>query len=141
MRGLKIGAVLSAFSLMASCHLERPDQDNFVLDAKNGGITPFIKAASKNFDTSASQTPINITGSDRTVMFTLEAEGILIVIDPIPDDRCNPHASTHATYNDGQYRIDLVYKTSSRFIRSAAKQQLLTSAAQVKQPLTTFTEC
>jgi hypothetical protein len=134
-----VAAVISVCAI-AGCHLEHPDQDNYLLDASRNGVAPFLQHVSANFDAKTKETPIRMTG-DPTTMYTFETNGIVVVVVPLPDDRCNTNAGSYATFDQRQYRIDILYETKSRFIRNAAKQLVIASATQATQPLTTFKEC
>lgn len=74
-------------------------------------------------------------------MFEISGQGVTIVVDPIPDDRCNPNAPMHSTYKQGEYRIDLVFETNSNEQRKTAKQLLLKSITDAGLAAVPFKEC
>jgi len=59
---------------------------------------------------------------------------------PVPDDRCNPNARLNSTFDDGEYRIDLVYRSKSQPDRTSAKNALI-KAAHDDGLITDFKEC
>jgi len=132
---------LPAFVVLAACSLTRPDQDNFEIDASKANIEGFVSVASKNLDASVSKSPLNIPDSDPAVMYELSGRGISIIIQSQADDRCNPNASRHATYNQKRYYLDLVYYTSEQSQRALAKEQLLRAAKMAGVAIQVFKEC
>ena len=64
-----------------------------------------------------------------------------MIVAPVADDRCDPNAPMHSTYKQGEYRVDLVYETSSNKKREAARAALIGSAKQAAQTLDPFKEC
>ena len=129
--------------LLGGCNptFTRAEQDNFTLHAGSNGIEPFVAALERRLGASAQADEINFPGSDASRLFRLSGRGVTVVVNPIPDDRCNPNAPRHATYKDGEYRIDLVYETRSQEERQFAKRILADSAKEVGQTLAPFREC
>jgi hypothetical protein len=129
--------------LLAGCNLSftRAEQDNFTFHAGNAGIQPFVAALERRLGASAQARDVDFAGSDVSRLFRLSGRGVTVVVNPIPDDRCNPNAPLHATYKDGEYRIDLVYETQSQAERQSAKHILDDSAKEVGQKLMRFREC
>ena len=74
-------------------------------------------------------------------MLEISGQGVTIMVVPVPDDRCNPNAPMHSTYKQREYRIDVVYQTSSTEKREAAKQTVIGSAKEAGQRLVPFKEC
>ena len=133
--------MLMFVGLVSGCSLPKIDQDNFTLRVGSAGIQPFIAELERQLGTSAQAKNVNIPGSDVSRMYRLSGHGVTVVVNPMPDDRCNPNAPRHATYKDGEYRIDLVYETRSQSERLSAKRVLAHSAQGVGQTLTPFQEC
>lgn len=129
--------------LLGGCNptLTRAEQDNFTFHAGRNGIQSFIAALERRLGASAQAEDVNFPGSDVSRLFKLSGRGMTVVVNPIPDDRCNPNAPRHATYKDGEYRIDLVYETRSQAERQSAKRILDDSAREVGQKLAPFREC
>jgi hypothetical protein len=105
--------------LLGACHVTRSPQDNFTLQAGSAGIQPFVAAIEHAFGKSAQRERLNFPDSDPTELFEVSGTGVKIIVNPLPDDRCNPNAPMHSTYKQGQYRIDLVYETKSMEKREA----------------------
>lgn len=127
---------------LSGCDLSRPDQDNYILDAKGGGgVRGFVKVLSADFSASPNEGFVSVSKTGSTSLFTLHAHDVLIAVDPLADDRCNPNAPTQATYDSQQYMVDLVYRTKSQSLRDAAKRKLIAAAAKAGTPLSKFTEC
>ena len=131
---------LVPFSLLGACHWTRPPQDNFTIHAGGSGIEPFIAALSKRFGRAEAQV-YNPPESDPSQMFELRGQGAIVVVVPVPDDRCDPNAPMKSTYKQREYRIDLVYETSSSEKREAAKKLLIASATEAGRTLAPFKEC
>jgi hypothetical protein len=128
-------------SLMCACSqsITRPDQDNFMLQAGRSGIQPFVAALEHGLATSADSRKINAT--EEVLMFWLRGSSATVVVAPVPDNRCNSNGPRIPTYNDHEYRIDLVYESKSQASREAAKRVVTESAREVGQTLTPFREC
>jgi hypothetical protein len=134
---------LIVVGLLEACNptFTRAEQDNFTLHAGKVGIQPFVAALERRLGTSAQSDELNLSDSDVTRLFSLSGRGVTVVVNPVPDDHCNPNAPFHSTYRNGEYRIDLVYETSSQAERQAAKRILADSAKEVGQGLIAFKEC
>ena len=65
----------------------------------------------------------------------------MLVMTQVPDDRCNPNAPMHSTFNDGEYRVDLVYRSGSVAGRSSARRALMQAAEDEGMKITPFNEC
>jgi hypothetical protein len=74
-------------------------------------------------------------------MFRLDGQKATLVIMPVADDRCNPNAHRHATFKDGEYRIDLVYRSRSEIDRKSPRDTLIKSAEDEGLTITDFKEC
>jgi hypothetical protein len=133
--------ILSIALVGCSVTVTRPDQDNFEIDASNRDIEGFIRALSTKLETSADRTAVNFHDADPGELFRLDSKGITIIIESLPDDRCNPNAPMHTTYNRRRYAADLVYRTSSQPIRAHAKQTLIDSAREARVAIQPFKEC
>ena len=129
--------------LLEGCNptLKRAEQDNFMFHAGSAGVRPFVAALERRLRVSAQSQDINFPGSDVSRLFILSGHGVTVVVNPIPDDRCNPNAPRHATYKDGEYRIDLIYETQSQADRQSAERVLADSAKEVGQTIAPFREC
>jgi hypothetical protein len=121
--------------------LARPDQDNFITHAGTAGIQPFVVALERRFGTSAEAQDIDLPGVGPARLFSLDGSGVTVVVNPLPDDRCNPNAPYQATYKQREYRIDVIYRTKSLTMRQSAKQALALSAKDAGQTLMPFKEC
>src|SRR5215207_4104173 len=93
--------------------VSRPDQSNFTIHASQSQAERLVQKLSSQFDASADARDLNGPGNDPSRLFQLEGPKATMVIVPVPDDRCNPSAPLHATFKDGEYRIDLVYGSRS----------------------------
>ena len=129
--------------LVGGCQPEvtRPPQDNFTVHSGNAGIQPFVTNLEHAFGAKADSEELNLPDSDPAEVFTIRSWNVTVIIDPVPDDRCNPNASMHSTYKQGEYRVDLVYRTSSSEKREAAKRLVLVSAADRGLTAVPFKEC
>jgi hypothetical protein len=74
-------------------------------------------------------------------MFRLDEATATLIISPEADDRCNPNAPRHSTFNDGEYRIDLVYRSASERVRNSARHKLMQAAHDQGLTVTSFKEC
>jgi hypothetical protein len=92
----------------------RPDQGNFTVRASKLQVERLVRA----------------DGSTATVILTQMA-----------DDRCDPNAPLHSTFNNGEYRIDLVYRSKSHGDRTSAKNALIRAAHDERLRITDFKEC
>jgi hypothetical protein len=132
---------LALLCLVGGCRLTRPPQDNFTLHTGGAGIRPFVAALEHAFGTTAEAQRLNLPESDPAELFAIHSSSATVVINPIPDDRCNPNAPMHSTYKQGEYRIDLVYETTSTERQQAAKRLLLNSATEAGLATVPFKEC
>jgi len=132
--------LMSAISL-SGCQMERPDQDNFEIDASRGGIEPFVAALSKNLSARAVKTKLQAPDADPGWMFTVTGDGFTIIIQSMGDHRCIPQPHPHTTYRESKYYIDLVYRTDSMPEHDSIKNKLLRSAEETNQPIKKFAEC
>jgi hypothetical protein len=134
---------LALLCLVGGCQpkLTRPLQDNFTIHAGSTGIRPFVAALERAFDQTADAEKLNVPDSDSAEMFAIHSANATVVINPVPDDRCNPNASMHSTYKQAEYRIDLVYETNTAKERETAKQLLLKAASDAGRAVATFKEC
>ena len=73
-------------------------------------------------------------------MYELDGSGVMVVMVPMIHGRCDSNAPHHMTY-DPAYRIDFVYRTSSREKREAARRKLFEAASDVNERLVRFEEC
>ena len=80
-------------------------------------------------------------GNDPSRMFRLDGANATLVIAPVPDDHCDPNAPRHATFKNGEYRVDLVYRSGSEAARDAARRALIKSAQDEGLVITEFKEC
>ena len=140
---MRVLASLALLSLLGACHprVTRSDQDNFTLHAGRSGIRPFVAALERGFGTSAEVEDVDLPKSDPSQLFRVDGSGVIVIVVSMPDDRCNPNAPMHSTYKQGEYRIDLVYRTRSADKRQRARQTLAEAARKAGQALTTFKEC
>lgn len=143
---MMLGKFLIAMSCavaLRGCDLtvERADQENFTFDGRRAGIESFIQTTAAAFNAPVERTSLNIPNADPTEAFDIHARGVIVSAQPMGDDRCIPRQRGHLTFNQRQYRIDLVYRTSSHRLRELAKRKLLDAAARTGQPLQFFEEC
>lgn len=140
---MRVFEPLALIGLLSACHanLTRPDQDNFSLLAGRNGIQPFVAALERRFGASAEIENLDLPQSDRTQLFEVDGSGVTVVVNPVPDDRCDPDAPMHSTYKQGEYRIDLVYRTRSASKREQGRETLAQSAKEAGLALTRFKEC
>jgi len=129
--------------MLGACNptFTRADQDNFTVHAGTRGIQPFVAALERRLATSADAEEINSPDSDVYRLIALHAPDVTVVVNPMPDDRCNPNAPRHSTYSDREYRIDVVYETTSPAKRQSARRIVIEAAKEVGQALTPFREC
>jgi hypothetical protein len=140
---MRVFPSLALIGLLGACHpsVTRPDQDNFTLHAGSNGIQPFIAALERGFGASADVENLDRPQSDPSQLFEVDGSGVTVMVTPIPDDRCNPNAPMHSTYKQGEYRIDLIYRTPFADKRQQAKKVLGEAAKEAGQALTTFKAC
>ena len=132
---------LVIIGLLAGCRVTRPDQDNFTIHAGSSGIQPFVAALERRLGTSAKVSDINLPNSDPSRLFELDSNGATVIVNPLPDNRCNPNAPDHATYKQAEYRVDLVYRTPSAQGRQSAMKIVSASAMEAGKTLIPFKEC
>ena len=129
--------------LLGGCDftLSRPDQDNFTIHASKQQAERFVEDLSRQFAASVDPQGLNGLGNDSSRMFWLNGPKAELTITPVPDDRCDPNASVRSTYNQGEYRIDLVYRSASEAARKLARRTLIQSAQEAGLKITEFKEC
>ena len=101
----------------------------------------FVKALEKNFDARAHRTPFRTVDNEPNEIYELSNSTAEVTVISIADDRCNPNASTHLTFDDAQYRVDLVFKTQDPADRTAATNALLAAGRAVGQELQRHSDC
>jgi hypothetical protein len=140
---MRIFAPLALIGLLGACHpsITRPDQDNFTLHAGRSGIQPFVATLERRFGASADIEDLQFPQSDPSKLFRVDGRGVTVVVNPVPDDRCDPNAPLYSTYKQGEYRIDLVYRTRSADRRQQASKALAEAASEAGHTITTFKEC
>jgi hypothetical protein len=134
---------LGIVALLSACNFKvvRPPQENFTLRAPGAAFQRFASVLGAKFGTSPEAAKIRRVPPELGQMYQVDGSGVMIMVVSVPDDRCNPNAPVNATYNDGEYRVDLVYHTKNAEKRSAAKRMLLQSAKEAGQSLKPFKEC
>ena len=126
---------------LLGCHLDRPDQDNFLLDGSGIGGAALARKLSSNLALSVDTTRLSLPDSDTAEVYWLDGRGFNLTLTPLPDDRCNANASEHITYEEQQFRVDLVYTASSPTVREAAKRKLLQVLRDAQIPVKEFVQC
>lgn len=124
-----------------ACSLQRADQDNFLVDASNIGGVALARELSTGLKTKLSTTAFALPDSDKAEIFRLDGQDFMLILTPLPDDRCNPMASHHSTYKEQKFRLDLVYESSSPTANAKVKERLLGLATKLRIPMMKFTEC
>jgi hypothetical protein len=137
----RLFTALSTIGGLMACSLQRANQDNFLVDASNIGGAALARELSTGLKTSLSTTERALPDSDRAKIFWLDGQDFMLVLTPLPDDRCNPKASFHSTYKEQMFRLDLVYESSSPTASEKVKESLLGLAAKLRIPIMKFTEC
>ena len=140
---MRVFVPLALIGLLGACHpsLTRADQDNFTLHAGRNGIQPFVAALRRGFGVSAEVEDLHFAQSDPSQLFRVSGSDVTVIVNPVPDDRCNPNAPMHSTYTQGEYRIDLLYRTRSADKRQQARKALAEAAKEAGQALANFKEC
>jgi len=121
--------------------VSRPDQDNFTIHASKQRVAQLIQNLSRRFDASADAHDLDGIGNDPSRMFRLDGADATLIIIPVGDDRCNTNAPRHLTFKQGEYRIDLVYRTASAAARNTARQLLAHSVQDADLTMAKFKEC
>lgn len=129
--------------LLSGCGstLSRPKQGNFTIHASREQVERLVRTLSERLDASADAYELDGLGNDPSRMFRLDGANATLVIAQVPDDRCNPRARRHATFAEGEYRIDLVYRSGSETARSSAKRTVIRSARDEGLTIADFKEC
>ena len=135
--------VAMALVLLGGCDftLIRPDQDNFTVHSSKQQAERFVRTLSREFDATINPQDRNGLGNEPSRMFWLDGRNANLVVTPVPDDRCNPNASMRSTFNQGEYRIDLVYRSASEAARNSARRTLIHAAQREGLKITEFKEC
>ncbi len=121
--------------------VERTDQDNFAFHASDQQAARFINAVSKRFGAVPDIRALNVPDSDPSQLVELDETSATLMIVQQADDRCDVHAPVHATYHQGEYRIDLAYRSKSADKRQSAKGALIQAARDVGLTISKFEEC
>lgn len=127
--------------ILLGCNVSRPDQDNFLVDAKGIGGEVLAREFASDLKASLTTTTLSLPDSDQTKVFRLDGQDFTVILMPLPDDRCNPEASFHSTYHDQQFRIDLIYGGSPAGLREELKRKLESVAARLHTNIEKFEEC
>lgn len=129
------------FLFLLGCTMNRPEQDNYLVDAKGIGGEVLARELASRLKAEISTTTLTLPDSDRAEMFRLDGQGFSLILMPLPDDRCNTKASFHSTYNDQQLRIDLIYNSLSAEDRAELKRALQAVADKLHAHMQPFEEC
>jgi hypothetical protein len=133
--------VLAATVALSSCRLTHPDQENYIFDGGQSRLSNFVRSVEKQFNSRAKRTDFVTADNERNVLYELTSPKGDVDIISLPDDRCNPNASTHLTFNEQLYEVDLVFKTSDAAERRAATVALLRSARDAGGNLQPLEDC
>jgi hypothetical protein len=136
----RVSALLTIGSLMA-CSVRRPEQENFLVDASRIGGASLAHELSLGLGATLTQAELSLPNSDKAQIFRLDGNGFMLILTPLPDDRCNPNASFQSTYNEKKYRADLVFESSSKDQRNTSRKKLLAIGHELKVPISKFEEC
>lgn len=129
--------------LLSGCGstVSRPEQSNFTIHASREQAERLVQTLSRQLDASADAHELDGLGNDPSRIFRLDGANATLVIAQVPDDRCNPNAPRHSTFNEGEYRIDLVYRSSSEAARNSARRTVIQSARDEGLTITDFKGC
>jgi hypothetical protein len=143
---VRMKSVLSSLIIMfgvqafVGCAVERPEQDNFLVDASGIGGEALARELSSNLETDLNTTQLDLPGSNKAEVYWLNGHGFKVVLMPLADDRCNPN-SYRSTYKGQQFAADLVYTNSSTKSKDAVKRRFLSVLRQLDIPIEKFSEC
>lgn len=126
---------------LSACRLGSPPQDNFLVDASGMGGATLAQNLSAALNAHLTSADINLPDSDKAQIFRLDGPGYMVILTPLPDDRCNPQASFQSTYKEQSFGADLVYESTSRQIREVAKQRFINAVKKLNVPISEFREC
>lgn len=101
----------------------------------------FIDALSKRFGAAPDIHALSGLGNDPSRLVQLDGTNATLTIVQEADDRCDVNAPRHATYHQGEYRIDLVYGSKSAAKRQSARGALIQSARDAGLAISKFEEC
>jgi hypothetical protein len=139
-RALSLLAILTVTQALFGCGLQRPDQDNFVVDASGIGGAALARELSSKMETSLKTTKITLPDSDNAEVYWLDGRGFSLTLMPVSDDRCNPNAR-YLRYKRQQFRVDLVYTNASLSVKETAKRNFLGVVRNLRVPIEKFEEC
>lgn len=134
------GAFLSMV-VLNSCSQSSTPQDNFLIDARTTGAEMVAAQLSRALHATMTSDNVATPGSPPVKMFRLDGSGFVVILAPLPDDRCTVRAHRQPTYSNGQYRIDLVYKRSSIEFRENTKKSLWGAVRDLGVPIRVFSRC
>jgi hypothetical protein len=136
-----MGTAFICLALLGGCRLQRPDQDNFLVDASRVGGSALARSLSTSLHADLEAQEVNLPRADKSTLYRLEGSDFALIVNPLPDDRCNVNASNHSTFYQKQYRLDLVYRTTSREVRMTIRRNLMNSVARLNLPIEEFKGC
>lgn len=131
------GALLA----LTSCAPRKIAQDNYLIDASNLGGSNLAQSLATRLNTSLDSEDVTLPAADKYTLYRLDGEGFTLILNPLPDDRCNPNASIHSTFHEEEYQADLVYRTRSPSKRAAMRIALFNATNALGVPIEKFKNC
>jgi hypothetical protein len=133
-------AVAAMTASLESCHVTTPAQDNFFVDTRPAGPSRLARQLSKDLHTTSQSWVVTPPGTEPAQQYQLDGRGFTIMLVPLPDTRC-VSTGGRDTYNNKNYRIDLVYTSLSPPMRDSAKSQLFASIRRSGLRIEPFRKC
>ena len=134
-------ATMSLTLLATGCTVTRPDQENFVFDGQRVPVQQLVDRVEEKFDSKARKMMFRSPDDKPMVRYEVRSNIASATILSLGDDRCDPNAGPHFTFNDQQYAVFLVFRTSDPADRRKATETLLKAASEAGQPLARLTDC
>lgn len=140
-KAVSLVAALLIFRLPMGCTVTRPEQDNFLVDASRTGGATLARELASSLRAILTTSELAFPDSDKVQMFSLRGDGFTLDLSPLPDDRCNPHASRHSTYYEQMFRADLVYNKTRQSDKDSIKKRFIAGVQILRVPIAPFSEC
>jgi hypothetical protein len=132
-----IGTLIS----LLSCKADRTIERSFLVDARPVGGAKLAQSLAAVLKTGFDEEKLNLANADTTTLYRLDAKEFTIIVDPLPDDRCDPNASYHSSFEQEQFRIDILSRSSSPQDFARVSNSVAQVVKKLHLPMENFREC
>ena len=136
----RIALAIALTAELVGCQYQRPDQDNFLVDARTIGGMGLARELSSHMNAKLTTGVYSPPNSDSAQMFRLDGEDFMLVVTPVADDRCDPK-KFRDTFTEKEFRLDLVYKSEDSESKKEIKHRLLGIIEKLPVRVQQFKEC